>query len=107
MSDSVFNKTPITGLTPVDGTVRDQLKVRGELHGKTFEDPDFTQHYINTNYAFIKVSSGIDITGKDDAAKKYQLLGGTLSEGKARKGINFSGEDFETSNNAYTFQKEV
>ena len=106
MSDSVFNKTPITGLTPVDGTVRDQLKVRGELHGKTFEDPDFTQHYINTNYAFIKVSSGIDITGKDDAAKKYQLLGGTLSEGKARKGINFSGEDFETSNNAYTFQKE-
>jgi hypothetical protein len=106
MSDSVFNKTPITGLTPVDGTVRDQLKIRGELHSKTFEDPDFTQHYINTNYAFIKVSSGIDITGKDDAAKKYQLLGGTLSEGKARKGINFSGEDFETSNNAYTFQKE-
>jgi hypothetical protein len=116
MSDSVFNKTPITGLTPVDGTVRDQLKVRGELHGKTFEDPDFTQHYIHTNYAFIKVSSGIDITKKSDAAKQYQLLGGTLvrtkgaddklSAGKARKGINFKGEDFETSDNAYTFQKE-
>ena len=106
MSDSVFNKTPITGLTPVDGTVRDQLKVRAELHSKTFEDPNFTQHYINSNYAFVKVSSGIDITGVEDAAKKYQLLGGTLFEGKARKGINFKGEDFETSNNAYTFQKE-
>ncbi|MDA9050901.1 hypothetical protein N9H35_00580 [bacterium] len=106
MSDSVFNKTPITGLTPVDGTVRDQLKVRAELHSKTFEDPNFTQHYVNSNYAFVKVSSGIDITGVEDAAKKYQLLGGTLFEGKARKGINFKGEDFETSNNAYTFQKE-
>ncbi len=106
MSDSVFNKTPITGLTPVDGTVRDQLKVRAELHSKTFEDPNFTQHYVNSNYAFVKVSSGIDITGVKDAAKKYQLLGGTLFEGKARKGINFKGEDFETSNNAYTFQKE-
>ena len=106
MSDSVFNKTPITGLTPVDGSVRDQLKVRAELHSKTFEDPNFTQHYVNSNYAFVKVSSGIDITGVEDAAKKYQLLGGTLFEGKARKGINFKGEDFETSNNAYTFQKE-
>ena len=120
MSDSVFNKTPITGLTPVDGSVRDQLKVRAKLHSKTFEDPNFTQQYINSNYAFIKVSSGIDIKKVDkegqpvnsenetpaDPAKKYQLLGGTLFEGKARKGIDFTGKDFETSDKAYTFQKE-
>lgn len=106
MSDSVFNKTPITGLTPIDASVRDQLKVRSQLHSKTYEDPNFSQQYINSNYAFVKVTSGIEIKSSPDAAKKYQLLGGTLASGKARRGIDFTGEGFENSDKAYTFQKE-
>ena len=109
MSDTVFNKVPITGLSPVDASVREQLKVRSELFSKSYSDPDFTQHYINSNYAFLRVSSGIEIEGKPEESKKYQLLGGTLFNGnKARRGLNFEGQNFndDAQGNAYTFEKE-
>lgn len=113
MSDTVFNKPPITGLTPIDSTVKDQLKVRSELHGKKYSDPDFTQHYINSNYGFVRLSSGISIDSLPDAPKKLQLLGGTLNDGSPRRGINFEGKGllkdektFEDNNNLYTFEKE-
>ena len=107
MSETVFYKTPKPSLAAISPTVGEQLKVRKELHSKTYPDPDFTHHYLTSNYAFVRLVSGINIKETPDAAKKFQLLGGALYDGKSRKGINFEKGFLEDDKGAaYVFEKE-
>ena len=107
MSNSVFYKEPQPGTSSIEPEVGKQLKVRKELVSKKYSDPDFTQSFLTANYAWLRMVSGIEIVKDPGAAKKFQLLGGALYDGKSRKGFNF-GQSFleDTQGAVYTQEKE-
>lgn len=107
MSQTVFDTPPKAGISSITPAVVEQIKIRKELVSKKYSDPDFTQTFLTSNYAWVRMVSGVNIEGEDNAAKKHQLLGGSLYDGKRRAGFNFS-ESFldDTTGAVYTQQKE-
>ena len=84
-------ESPVISNDEMEEKVVEQLKTRQKLVSKKYEDLNFTQAFLTSNYAWLRMISGISIDKIPDAAKKHQLLGGTLYNSKKRKGFNFSG----------------
>ena len=107
MANTVFETAPRPGQSCIDTSVVEQLKTRQKLVSKKYEDLNFTQSFLTSNYAWLRMVSGINIKGIPNAAKKHQLLGGTLYDSKKRKGFNFSNSYLnDTTGAAYTNEKE-
>jgi hypothetical protein len=47
--------------------------------------------YQSSRNSFIRMTSGVEVTGRPDLAKKYVLQGGTLNDGKQRVGVGDNG----------------
>ena len=66
---SIFKKT-------FSKHVKDQLKVRQDaINNRTPQNLS----YMNSRNAWIRMSSSVNVDGKNDLAKKYILQGGTLN----------------------------
>ena len=107
MSQTVFETPYKTAQSSITPAVQEQLAVRKKLVSKKHDNPNFTQSFLTSNYAWVRMVSGISIDETPDAAEKFQQLGGPLYEGKKRAGFNF-GESFmeDSKGAAYTFEKE-
>ena len=107
MANTVFETAPRPGQSCIDTSVVEQLKTRQKLVSKKYEDLNFTQSFLTSNYAWLRMVSGISLENDKTAAKKHQLLGGTLYDSKKRKGFNFSDSYLnDTTGAAYTNEKE-
>jgi hypothetical protein len=76
--------------------VQDELTVRQ----KRLSDPSERFRlitYQSTRNSFVRMTSGVDVEGKPDLAKKYILQGGTLNGTDYKQGV---GESFDK--NAYS-----
>ena len=48
-------------------------------------------NYQSSRNSFIRMTSGVEVIGRPDLAKKYVLQGGTLNDNKARVGVGENG----------------
>ena len=109
--ESVFYKAPIPSLDSIDTNVAQQIQHREELFSKSYTNPDFTHTYLMGNSSWVRLSSGVTVTGFEKRAEEFQLLGGTLDkEGKKRQSYDFVDPFLDEtggtkSQKAYTNQK--
>lgn len=104
---NVFLKPSIPSIATIDENVVKQLEHRAELYSKKFDQPHFTQQFLNANNAWVRVVSGVELDQIPDAWKGFILQGGTLDKegAKLRAGFNTTQPFDESPSQFYNFEK--
>ena len=76
---------------PLSPQVINQLQLRSDVYSKPSRDNQDLQ-YISAKTGWVKFTSGVNVGGSDELAKKYILIGGTAGRSGTNTYSNFTGE---------------
>ena len=77
---NIFLQPSLPSISTINPEVIQQLNRRSKLYSKQFDQPHFTQQFLNSNNAWVRVVSGVDLDLEPEAWKKFILQGGTLDQ---------------------------
>ena len=112
---AIFFEKPLPSLESFDKEVKKQLDLRQQLYSHDSDltdlDPNFKAQFLHGNNGWVKLTSGIKITGDEKAAERNILQGGVLfkdgTDYNLRKGLSKEVYDSAENGGAYNLAHDV
>ena len=112
---AIFFEKPLPSLESFDKEVKKQLDLRQQLYSHDSDltdlDPNFKAQFLHGNNGWVKLTSGIKITGDEKAAERNILQGGVLfqdgTDYNLRKGLSKEKYNSAENGGAYNLAHDV